>query len=244
MRRLPHAPATLSPWMSSCRLQRHCVSLRLAGRSCGRAGIAWAGGLLCFAAAAGGDGMGRVARLGRSSFRVYYLAGALTLGAAARHRLAPARRAALGRGARVALHRARDRRRGGDAAARRRSRRPTCRAHRITSTSCRGCVAIAGSSARRARRGRRRGGDAAAPAARERVARRRRDRRRRRLGTDTDGGRGRRSLLRARGWPALHLSRAASRASRPRTRRHAVGELLVRISFSPRVNTFVRTSPK
>ena len=66
------------------------VSLRLAGRLLRAARIAWAGGLLSFAAAAGGDGLGRRARLGRGVVPRLLPRGRAPLGAAAGHRLAAA----------------------------------------------------------------------------------------------------------------------------------------------------------
>ena len=129
-------------------------------------------GLLDFAAAAGGDGVGLGARLGRASFRVYYLAGALlsapllgigSLQLTGRRWAAPLGLVytglAIGVAVAMPVHgtfastdvpRAQDHVDAVPAGARDRRQ-----------------------LARRARRRRRRGGDAAAPAARERTARRR-----------------------------------------------------------------------
>ena len=53
------------------------ISLRLAGRLLRAGRIAWAGGLLSFAAAAGAMAWGAAHGWDEASFRVYYLAGAL-----------------------------------------------------------------------------------------------------------------------------------------------------------------------
>ena len=53
------------------------ISLRLAGRLLRSGRIAWAGGLLSFAAAAGAMAWGAAHGWDEASFRVYYLAGAL-----------------------------------------------------------------------------------------------------------------------------------------------------------------------
>ena len=53
------------------------ISLRLAGRLLGARRVAWAAGLLSFAAAAGAMAWGSAHGWDRPSFRVYYLAGAL-----------------------------------------------------------------------------------------------------------------------------------------------------------------------
>jgi len=53
------------------------LSLRLAGRLLGARRVAWATGLLSFAAAAGAMAWGSAHGWDRPSFRVYYLAGAL-----------------------------------------------------------------------------------------------------------------------------------------------------------------------
>ena len=95
------------------------VSLRLAGRLLSARRFAWGAGLLSFAAAAAAMAWGSAHGWDAPSFRVYYLAGALlsapllgvgSLQLAGRRWAAP-----LG----PALRRARRRRRGGDAGARR-----------------------------------------------------------------------------------------------------------------------------
>lgn len=53
------------------------ISLRLAGRLLGSGRVAWAGGLLSFAAAAAAMAWGAAHGWDEPSFRVYYLAGAL-----------------------------------------------------------------------------------------------------------------------------------------------------------------------
>ena len=213
------------------------ITLRLSATSSVRVGrfpahAAWAAALAAYALAAGALAWGAAAGWSEPAFRVYYLE-ARSSPRLARHRLAPARRTALGAVRRARLRRARGRRRARDAARGRalRGRRPrrAGRPRPLARARARDRRELAGD----ARRRRRRAHHDQAEAARERAHPRGRRRRRARQRL---GGLGVGALAPCSRSPRSSCTRASSRlllAGIPEPRR-AVAAVLARAAPEPR----------